>query len=162
MSDGIKARGTVRTPSHGVGQLVTWNPGQSGNPSGRPAGMKEVRALCRKISQAGVEALARIVTETVIDEHGNTRNAHDGKVIVPAVQTLLQWGFGKPPDYDPKEDEAGVRINTAVLTPGQRKALLEALRAGLLVPDDAPPSDASSPEIEGVIVADRQPDKDDG
>lgn len=111
--------------------------------------------MCRKISGPGVKALERILTETVIDESGNVRNAHEGKVIVAAMQIALTWGYGKPPEYDPKEDTGGIRINTAALTPDQRVALLAALRGGLLVSEDAAePVESSGNEI---IVADRQP-----
>lgn len=149
MSATINAR--TRVPSHGVGQLVDWQPGQSGNPSGRPTGMKELRQACRKISAPGVKALERILTETVIDEQGNVHNAHEGKVVVAALQIALTWGFGKAPDYDPREDDPSVGINTAVLTAEQRKHVLAALRAGLLV-DSAPAAEDAgdtAPTIEG-------------
>ena len=125
--------------------------------------MKELRAACRKISEPGVDALRRILTETVIDEQGNVRNAHEGKTIVAAMQIALQWGYGKPPDYDPAEDEAGVRINLSVLTSEQKRNLLAALRAGVLTQESPLPDDAASagPEIQGVIVADKQPIRED-
>jgi len=124
--------------------------------------MKELRAACRKISGPGVKALERILTETVIDQDGNVRNAHEGKVIVAAMQIALTWGYGKPPEYDPKEDEPGIRINTAALTPEQRKVLLAALRGGVLSPADPESSDAPA-ELESgaVIVADPQPVRED-
>lgn len=152
------------TPSHGQGRIMPWQPGQSGNPGGKPTGMKELRAQCRKISAPGVKALERILTETVIDEHGNIRNAHEGKVIVAAMQIALTWGYGKPPEYDPKEDEPGVRIDTSSLSPVQRKALLDALRAGVLRPaDDVPEHVGETIESSGqeIVVADRQPVRDD-
>ncbi len=37
-----------------------WQPGQSGNPSGRPRGFPEVEALCRKHSPDAVGALLQI------------------------------------------------------------------------------------------------------
>lgn len=160
MSATINAR--ERIPSHGVGRLVNWEPGQSGNPTGRPTGMKELRTACRKICGPGVKALERILTETVIDQDGNVRNAHDGKVIVAAMQIAMTWGFGKPPDYDPKEDEAGLRFDTTWLSPTQRRNLLDALRAGVIVPDDeAPPSEHIDLDSSAVVVADLQPIKDD-
>ena len=116
---------------------MPWEPGQSGNPNGRPSGLKELRSMCRKLSEPGVKALERILTETVIDESGNVHNAHEGKVIVAAMQIVLTWGWGKPPEYDPKEDGAGIRINTAALSQDQRKILLAALRGGLLTSEDA-------------------------
>lgn len=113
--------------------------------------MRDLRAACRKIAAPGVEALKRILTETVIDEQGNVHNAHEGKVVVAALQIALQWGFGKAPDYDPREDDPSVGINTAVLTAEQRKHLLAALRAGLLTDATPPADDAPStvPTIEG-------------
>lgn len=149
MSSGNTAH--ARVPSHGVGQIIPWEPGQSGNPSGRPSGMKELRAACRKISAPGVEALKRILTETVIDEQGNVHNAHEGKVVVAALQIALTWGYGKAPDYDPREDDPAVGINTAVLSPEQRKHVLAALRAGLLTGGVAE-SEEQGATIEGVAL----------
>jgi hypothetical protein len=120
--------------------------------------MKELREACRKISGPGVKALERILTETVIDQDGNVRNAHEGKVIVAAMQIALTWGYGKPPEYDPKEDGAGIRINTAALSQDQRAILLAALRGGLLVSEDTAqaPEPVESSGVE-IVVADRQP-----
>ena len=101
--------------------------------------MREVREFARKLCMESVTALGRIVTETVIDESGNVHNAHDGKVVVAAAQTILTWAYGKPPDYDPREDRPAVGINLSVLTAAEKKAMLAMLRKGLLVGDEAEP-----------------------
>jgi hypothetical protein len=45
---------------------------------------------------------------------------------------VLTWAYGKPPDCDPREDKTGMRTNTSVLTPEERKLLLSLLRRGLV------------------------------
>ncbi len=139
------ARASV-VPSHGVGRITPWQPGQSGNPGGRPMGMREVREAARKLCHESVTALGRIVTETVIDESGIEHNAHEGKVVVAAVQTILTWAYGKPPEYDPREDRPSVGINLAVLSAKEKRGLLDMLRKGLLVGDE--PEAEAGPVVE--------------
>lgn len=118
-----------RIPSHGVGRLVApFQPGQSGNPGGRPTRFREVRALCRDRSLASAKALCDMAEDP----------NEDSRVRAVCAQQVLTWAFGKPPDYDPKEDKPGVLIDTSVLSMEERKVLFTALRRGLLkevIPD---------------------------
>jgi len=145
MSGENTARAT-RTPSHGVGKLVApFPPGVSGNPGGRPTRFREVREICRNKSAAAAQALIRIVE----DVDANGRNVEDGRVVVVAAQTILTWAFGKPPDYDPREDKPPLAINTSVLTVEERRLLLALLRKGLAKEIVADPASESSEQIEG-------------
>lgn len=124
------ARNTQRrivTPGGGV--LSPFAPGVSGNPGGRSNGLKPVRALCREKSMAAAQSLIRIVED--VDEYG--RNREDGRIVVVAAQTILQWAYGKPPDYDPaKEDRPSMSIDTSSLTAEERRAMLAILRKGIV------------------------------
>ena len=125
---------------NGRGAITPWQSGQSGNPSGRPKAMKEIRDLCRSASVDAANSLITIVRDTVIDEDGRTHNREDGRVVVLAAQTILTWAYGKPPDYDPREDRPPVTIDTSVLSSAQKLALLDMLRAGLLKESGDPPA----------------------
>lgn len=138
------ARGSI-VPSHGQGRLAPpFLPGQSGNPGGRHAGLKEVRQICRKACPEGAHALADYVR--MRDEHGHHPET-DGRVLAVVVQTLFTWAYGKPPDYDPREDRPAVGINLSVLSAKQKRDLLDMLRSGLLVGDEGEPQTTET--IEG-------------
>jgi hypothetical protein len=64
----------------------------------------------------------------------------DGRVRAVAAQQVLTWAFGKPPDYDPREDKAAVKLNLAVLSTEEKRLLLAMLRRGLVSEEgEAPP-----------------------
>ena len=64
-----------------------WKPGQSGNPTGRPKIVSEVRDLARQHSTFAVEVLVKIA--------GNGRAPAMARVA--AATQLLDRGFGRPP-----------------------------------------------------------------
>jgi hypothetical protein len=139
------ARATVR-PSHGVGAILPpWRPGQSGNPSGRPRSLREVRDICREACPDGARVLAEIIRDR--DENGRLRET-DGRVLAVVVQTLFTWGYGKPPDYDPREDKPPVTIDTSMLTKEERAMMLAILRKGILKCAEGPEQEPAR-EIEG-------------
>jgi hypothetical protein len=65
--------------------LIPWQPGQSGNPGGRPKGSKEFRERCREFAdEKGLPVLIDIAESA---KH---------KDRLKAVELLLAYGYGKP------------------------------------------------------------------
>ncbi len=133
------------TPIHGVGKLLApYQPGVSGNPSGRPRTLKEVQGLARNKSLDSLRAMISIIDDKVIDADGHTRNREDGRIVVVAAQTILTWAYGKPPDYDPRADKPELTIDLAVLSQADKQQLLGLLRRGIVREAD-PVSDQAEP-----------------
>jgi hypothetical protein len=63
-----------------------FKPGQSGNPSGRPAAIREVERLAREHSADAIDALAQIMR--------NSKSPPSARV--SAAETLLNRAWGKP------------------------------------------------------------------
>src|SRR5262249_41268302 len=63
-----------------------FRPGVSGNPSGRPKAVAEIRALAREHTKAALEALVEIV---------NNKKAPPA-ARVAAANSLLDRGYGRP------------------------------------------------------------------
>jgi hypothetical protein len=64
---------------------MVFKPGQSGNPGGRPAVVKDIRALARKHTREAVEALVGVV---------RNKKAPPA-AIVAAANSLLDRGYGR-------------------------------------------------------------------
>jgi hypothetical protein len=69
---------------------TSFEPGQSGNPGGRPKGLAEVQQLAREHAPAAVRTLARIMRS----------RASDDRARIAAAVALLDRGFGKPSPSD--------------------------------------------------------------
>jgi hypothetical protein len=65
---------------------MPFQPGQSGNPSGRPKENAEVKALARQHAAAAIETLAAIMQDSLSPPPAR----------VAAANSLLDRGFGKP------------------------------------------------------------------
>ena len=58
------------------------------------------------------------------------------------AQMVLVRSWGKPPDYDQREDRRALKINMSTMSPEERALLLGLPRRGLPVPRE--------PELDGV------------
>ena len=63
---------------------MTFKPGQSGNPGGRPKENNEIKELALKHCPAAIERLAKLMHD------------RSGRTAVAACQALLDRGLGKP------------------------------------------------------------------
>jgi len=104
-------------PGHGRGALRPFQPGQSGNPTGRSGPYLETQRLAR---DAAPDVTRRLIEIALTDP--------DTRVAVVAGNSVLDRAFGKPRDYDPKEDRPPATFDTSVLTGAEQKSLLTLLR----------------------------------
>ena len=80
--------------------LVNWQPGQSGNPAGRPKGTRELSHLVLEATDDGRE----LVDALVAISKGSLPEILDGKATkevtvrdrLRAIELLLDRGYGKP------------------------------------------------------------------
>lgn len=105
---------TRKPPPH------AWTPGQSGNPSGRPKKLPEVRT---RIGE-GLTDVVELFLKVVRDENREIRDR------VTAGKVLLEWGLPKPAPE--REDDADARA---------LEALAESLKIELSPPPPVLPDD---------------------
>ena len=65
---------------------MTWQKGESGNPGGRPAMLKEVRQICQDISPEGCQVLHQIMWD----------EKQPASARVAAVREIFDRAMGKP------------------------------------------------------------------
>lgn len=71
-----------------------WQPGQSGNPGGRPKADYRIKELAKEKTEIALNTLAHIC------EHGESESAR-----VSAAEALLNRGWGKPTQPVSGDDE---------------------------------------------------------
>ena len=93
----------MTTANNPDNNLSPWQPGQSGNPSGRPRGTRDLAGYVLESTDAGRElmvCLARGVMPNVAAQKGS-RPRKDQQVRpadqLKAIEMLLDRGFGKSP-----------------------------------------------------------------
>lgn len=102
-----------------------FKPGQSGNPGGRPAAIKEVRDLAREQTDGAIRALVHVM------EAGKSESAR-----VAAAQALLDRGWGRPTQALEHSGPGGSPlIDLGKLTDRELEAL-ERIYEKAMVPDE--------------------------
>ena len=97
---------TMTTGNSPNNNLSPWKPGQSGNPSGRPQGTRDLAGYVLETTDGGKElidsllCIARGVTPNVAVQEGS-RSRKDQKVRpadrLKTIEMLLDRGFGRSP-----------------------------------------------------------------
>ena len=96
----------MTTANNANNNLSPWQPGQSGNPSGRPKGTRDLAGYVLETTDGGKElvdalvSIARGVMPNVLEQEGS-RPKKDQKVRtadqLKAIEMLLDRGFGRSP-----------------------------------------------------------------
>jgi hypothetical protein len=87
-----------------------FKPGQSGNPSGRPKTNKRIVELAQAQTESAIATLVGIM-----EDKGATPAAR-----VSAASTILDRGWGRPPQEITGDDENPLHVVTQVLLRGVR------------------------------------------
>jgi hypothetical protein len=122
----------VHVPSHGHGYLRPVRPGEVRNPTGKGGLWREAQRITREKSP---DAARRLVELMYSD---------DDRVALMAAEKVMVWSWGKPPDYNPREDRPAMKIDTSIMSPEERAMLLRLFRKGLLK-DTAKPEAVAGP-----------------
>ncbi len=85
---------TAHVPSHGRGRLRPFQPGQSGNPSGKGGAYHEAQRICRDASPAAARRLVALMDDA------------DSRVALMAADRVLDRAWGKPRDAAPDLEAA--------------------------------------------------------
>lgn len=85
--------------------MAKFQPGQSGNPSGRPKENSEIKALARSYGREALEKIAALL------------ESEDEKTRLAAAQVLLDRGYGKPAQalVGGDEDDSPIQLRTGIL-----------------------------------------------
>ena len=99
-------------------QTKRWQPGHSGNPSGKSGEYQRCLSLCREASYKSAEEIIRLRDES-----------DDDRVRFMAATWIYERAWGKVKEFDPKqlEDNAAPRFDPSKLNPDQLAKVKEAM-----------------------------------
>ena len=98
-----------RKPPSKYRSRTSWQPGQSGNPSGRPREVGHVKELARQYTEEAIRTLAELM-----------RTGKPDRTRVAAAEALLDRAWGRPAQAITGEDGGALEIRfvTQVPRPG--------------------------------------------
>ena len=112
----VERNGTSMVPQPHGGALRPWQPGQSGNPGGIGAALREVTRLAR---EASPDVMRRLIAIAVDPEE-------DTRAVIVAAQTILDRAFGRVTGKPPPEDAKQI-VDLSTLSPANLAELKGAL-----------------------------------
>ncbi|OJY77507.1 MAG: hypothetical protein BGP12_03010 [Rhodospirillales bacterium 70-18] len=103
MASNIETTAGAVIPSHGNGVLQPWQPGQSGNPGGRPNAVREALRLAREASPDAMRTLIAMMTDP----------SEDSRARIVAATHILDRAMGKPKEPPPDDKIDAPDISSA-------------------------------------------------
>ena len=97
----------IHVPAHGNGVLRPFQPGQSGNPSGKGGLYLEAQRICREASPAAARRMVELMSST------------DERVALMAADKVLERAWGKPkemPDDVPADPAVAEKRERSIKT----------------------------------------------
>lgn len=150
----LQTANSKRTTSHL--DPYKWKPGDSPNPSGRPAMPKELKLYVREFSHEAVDRLVHIM-----------RTSDNGEHVIRAANSILNRAWGMPAQELKHSGEVGIQTLTAEEKAERLKLLIQAVAAanpdlltGILTPqlvaDNTPPTDCVDAEVVDSTASDTE------
>jgi len=107
-------------PQHGYGRLKLIQKGEVRNPRGHSGRLREVQSMCREKAPEAVIKLGELMGDP------------DPRVALMAAAKILEWGYGTPPKYDPRDEMPRTVIDLRAATQEQLRILGELLTSGAI------------------------------
>lgn len=119
VADVVPSEVAAERPAHAMpvasgGYLLPWQPGKSGNPTGRSRRFHEVTMLAQEKSVQAIEKLSVLM------------DCGDERVEIMAANAILDRAFGKPKEVK-QDDSAQQRPDLSKLSPESLAALRRAM-----------------------------------
>jgi hypothetical protein len=117
---------------------MPWKPGNSGNPGGRPKGVRKLLKLATKHAPKALAYALRLLEEPDIGEEPKDMVAHR-RVKLEAAKLIASYGMGAPPRYGEGVDAmARVQLPRGLSIEVIEAVASQPLSTELPAPTDAP------------------------